>query len=301
MKSPRKTWPLIALALASQLPGLPSASAKDAPQTSPKMAHLFGDHTSGAYDVFNPQFCSGQAATANVGFGFVPPMQRVTFTDNATGKKVLDNLLVKGVIDSELTTYNRVMRAFVANGDGVVSERHFCFGMYDYNTDNAKSYDSGYIGFDGRLILIMNQMPERSSLSLETALLHEFGHQLQYWNGHPFANDPTVRRLELAADCAAGAMEKLLRHDEPADLWAIDAVGVKASVAHYGEFAFTNSQHHGTPTERRMAASRGIQIVENHFLLHLDGQGLTSRKILDSCNAYIFKQDAKYGENWAAE
>jgi predicted metalloprotease len=87
---------------------------------------------------------------------------------------------------------------------------------------------------------------------------HEYAHNLQAEFGvFDQFSGPTVRPLELQADCFAGAWGNSVYRQgllKPGDIE--EAIGTALAV---GDFAVENAQHHGTPDERREAWLRGFE------------------------------------------
>ncbi|MBE2315603.1 neutral zinc metallopeptidase [Solirubrobacter sp. CPCC 204708] len=87
---------------------------------------------------------------------------------------------------------------------------------------------------------------------------HEYGHNLQHEFGvFDQFRGPTVRPLELQADCFAGTWGNSVYRQgllEPGDIE--EAIGTALAV---GDFDTNNQQHHGTPDERRAAWLRGFE------------------------------------------
>jgi predicted metalloprotease len=87
---------------------------------------------------------------------------------------------------------------------------------------------------------------------------HEYAHNLQAEFGvFDQFRGPTVRPLELQADCLAGTWGNSVYRQgllQPGDIE--EAIGTALAV---GDFDTNNAQHHGTPDERRAAWLRGFE------------------------------------------
>lgn len=200
---------------------------------------------------------------------------------------------------------NKALKALVKAGDESVATRHVCIGMANYgNSPNVLSYRQGFIMADPQIMVRVKQANHTVDLT-DYVILHEFGHQIQFWNPPAFTDDKTSRRRELAADCLSGALtmlisestgnQKFLSHDEFTVMMLMNTSGVKS----LGDMAFDNASHHGTPFERLTIYRYGLFLVYNNVTKNSGSiQGLTSTSLLNQCNDSIREMDLRFGQNW---
>jgi hypothetical protein len=113
----------------------------------------------------------------------------------------------------------------------------------------------------GRLL----QRPAHPDAAVAATLAHEWGHILQFKHrlrDRLLAGQPTVKRNELHADFMAGYYAGV-RKRERADFQAIVFI---ESRYERGDLRTTNRNHHGTPSERMTAASKGFEAAFNERL-----------------------------------
>ena len=90
------------------------------------------------------------------------------------------------------------------------------------------------------------------------SLAHEWAHQLQFRNGWQRPGDSTVRTTELEADAFSGLYMGLYKDADSSKLNAYFA-----TLAHFGDYAFTDPSHHGTPDERVAAGLLGLTVAND--------------------------------------
>ena len=252
----------------------------------------------GVFSVYDDaQRCTPSAIAPATQTRLVPPAQSLVakgfWLGNTAREYALEMTLSLGALLDHLRS----------NGDEIAARRHVCVGMADFSPQgpNARSYPAGYIMVDPRVLaFIQSQHPESLLRGSENMFLaHEFAHQVQFWNApQPFFTDPSVRRLELAADCVAGALER----SSAASAWK--ALGSPASAAngfqsyatraladqaHFvGDDDVNSEHHHGRPAERLRAVLAGADIIESR-LVAAGGStgGVTGAWLLGQCNAAV--------------
>jgi predicted metalloprotease len=69
------------------------------------------------------------------------------------------------------------------------------------------------------------------------------------------AGQPTIKRIELQADYFAGYFAGLRKRERPSYPAAVVALAQRR----FGDTAYNNEQHHGTPLERGAAVVRGFE------------------------------------------
>lgn len=117
-----------------------------------------------------------------------------------------------------------------------------------------------------------------SGISLLQTAAHEFAHVWVYKDDLFEAirgGQPTVKRIEMHADCLAGYYLGIRKRDNPqASFWAA-GIGRWQS----GDTQFRNMHHHGTPDERLAAAEHGFKLgfLENR----------TPKQAFASATAYV--------------
>ena len=185
-----------------------------------------GVHFFGAFNIHDAAVCNRAAAERWVGTEWIED-DEVLFR-RADGAQMTAGALVARF----LPMLNYLFARLVFNGDSAISPapsaallglvgrsslepdwtyaRHICFGLYDYGDTNAISYYPGYIAFEPQLFLDFQANSRATRLSLHAVVLHEFSHQLQYWNRDPYTLDKSALRIssrqsELAEIAAAGS------------------------------------------------------------------------------------------------
>lgn len=125
------------------------------------------------------------------------------------------------------------------------------------STYNAISYSTGKIYY-GEGIFRDAKSRDASNLVNVMILAHEYGHQLQYAYGLPSKKESTARPNELEADGMAGYY---LRRGYGKTSFAEIATAYEFAAA-IGDFKTTNSNHHGTPAQRRSAVRLGFLLAD---------------------------------------
>lgn len=108
------------------------------------------------------------------------------------------------------------------------------------------------------LLQELKSKAEHPEVAIVGVCAHEFGHILQYRHkllSRLDEGQQTVKRGELQADYFAGyfaGLRKRERRDFPAAVIALTQF-------EFGDLAYNNPSHHGTPKERGEAVSRGFE------------------------------------------
>lgn len=256
---------------------------------SPLQRYINGAKISGVYKAENALYCSPQAKNK-----FIPdalPESAILFQSGSTA-------VTAGVALNEI---NRIVRQALGTlnfyGDSATTDKYLCTAFYqdrDSHTGNAKSHVHGYMIFDYNLLQFLNALPDenKSMWIYDFLVLHEFAHQLQYWNGDiemqkSLSGEQSSKISELAADCTSAALLKLtnlkISHKDFMQLFK-GATGVASLL---GDFAKEDRSHHGTPVERTFATSFGVGYINS--LVGVDGrltESISSLKILNACNQF---------------
>lgn len=246
---------------------------------------------SGTYSVYNPLYCSQNAVKKHL-----PELLKPD-----TVVKTLNNghqVTVGGNMSILLPIISKALNLLNANNDIFTAGKHICVGFFNDEKaviGNAYSYTHGYMIFDFKMIQYLYDLPDarRSSWVYDFLALHEFSHQLQYWNGDKNMLDAlqqkqTSRKSELAADCSAGALLALVNIKLPDDLYQVSSVGISGAANALGDYNTEAQDHHGKPLEREKAAKYGEWLVlSQKQQINNGGLKLTSSSILKSCNSYI--------------
>lgn len=115
----------------------------------------------------------------------------------------------------------------------------------------------------------------------QSVMAHEFGHHIQFERDVVFdATDPAdqpeaTRRTELMADSLAGYY---LAHKRGMTLNKHRIVEVPETFGQVGDCGFDDDGHHGTPNQRRAAATWGIEQAAS---AHKKGHVLPSATVID--------------------
>ena len=203
---------------------------------------------------------------------------------------------VKDGTSSIVKTYNLLLKQFITNGDFILQNYHICVGFMDVYAADARSALEGIILFDPRIYQKLDEY-ESNMHSYVMIELHELAHQLQFIHkmrmvrdsntgestvvelmDQFLANDKTVKRFELTADCMAAAMTSIIY---PID-HSFAAGGLMMAGVAYGDFYMDKRDHHGQPLERAVAVRRGIDIIKarpNHKW--------QSKQIMQACEAQV--------------
>jgi len=124
--------------------------------------------------------------------------------------------------------------------------------------DSLGSQPDGTVLLGIRMLNFLFSSDNHPEIAVASICAHEFGHIVQFKHGLISAlrgQEPTVRRIELHADFLAGyfaGMRKLARPNFPAVVFATTAF-------RFGDYAFGDPTHHGTPNQRASAIVRGFQ------------------------------------------
>jgi hypothetical protein len=256
---------------------------------TPAQRYGAGFKTQGAHDSQEILYCSPAARAANI--------------PKAIDNKVVLHVFPNGgsiVVKDQLLEINKIINSTLSTltSDSAVKNRSLCTGFYfeeSSHVGNALSMGEGYLIFDYRLFQFLYALPDdkRSSWVYEFLVLHEFSHQLQYWNNDiemlkTLNHLQNARSPELAADCTAGALLRLNNLNLSEDLYEISFKGVIGAAEALGDYDNTAADHHGTPAERVAAATYGSQLIQQmRVSIQLGLTQPTSSDILKNCNAYV--------------
>lgn len=244
---------------------------------------VMGSRAQGAYSVYSPLFCSREASQK--------------YLKTLVSEKA--ELFPSGPTAATMTTslnsiINSAQNLLVLAGDKAAKERQICTGFYTEKKShigNALSMGNGYLVFDFRLFQHLYSLPdsERSSWVVDFVTLHEFAHQLQYWNNDEevaktFAGKQTAKTPELAADCVAGALLTMKNAGLSPEIFDMSYKGALNAAFKLGDYNVDSSGHHGTPVDRYLATNAGRKFVEDHLKLFKTLGGLTSENLLKRCN-----------------
>lgn len=244
---------------------------------------FLGSRAQGAYSVYSPLFCSREAS------------QKYLKTLVPEDSELFENGPTAATMTASLNQIiNAAQNLLVLAGDKAAKERQICTGFYnekESHIGNALSMGNGYLVFDFRLFQHLYSLPdsERSSWVVDFVTLHEFAHQLQYWNhdeevAKTFAGKQTAKTPELAADCVAGALLTMKNAGLKKEIFDMSYKGALNAAFKLGDYNVDSSGHHGTPVDRYLATSAGRAFVENHLKLFKTLGGLTSQSLLKRCN-----------------
>jgi len=140
------------------------------------------------------------------------------------------------------------------------------FAYYD-DSDSENAYATSRVrlnNVDGTVLMGIKlfQRLRRGHDSPEVAVAgvcaHEFGHIIQYKYGligKVNAGQKTIKRSELQADYFAGYFAGIRKFELP----SFPAAEVTLTLHNFGDVAFNDPTHHGTPQERAASAVRGFQ------------------------------------------
>jgi len=118
----------------------------------------------------------------------------------------------------------------------------------------------GTVMFGMRMLDKLMHTNEHPSIAVTAVCAHEFGHILQF--KHKLielvnSGQPTVKRSELQADYLAGFYAGIRKIQKP----SYAAVVFAKTMNSFGDTAFNNPGHHGTPTERSDAIIAGFKLA----------------------------------------
>lgn len=145
------------------------------------------------------------------------------------------------------------------------------FAYYD-DSDGENAFASPEVRMDrsdgtvlfGRQMLHKQLAVEDGDAAVMAICAHEFGHIVQYKKKLMDTlnkGQPTVKRCELHADYLAGYFAAYRKHEKP----AFPAVKFAVVAHQIGDFS-TAPEHHGTPTERANAISKGFSSFKDDGL-----------------------------------
>lgn len=142
------------------------------------------------------------------------------------------------------------------------------FAYYD-DHDSANAYATpsvrlakadGTVLFGERLLRRLMSGNDSPDASVAAVCAHEFGHIVQYkrkLDKIVGAGETTTKRIELQADYFAGyfaGVRKRERPNFPAAVFAMTQFNA-------GDNMIDSPEHHGTPTERAAAISKGFEVA----------------------------------------
>lgn len=141
-----------------------------------------------------------------------------------------------------------IQRSFWAGNPANVYPFDECQGSI-----NALSFPEHYILFGVNLVRY-TIISTRSDLAIAGELGHEWGHQVQFYNGWFIGRPP--RDVELEADAFGGYYLGLQKG------WAgYQLKSYIQTVASLGDYDFNSPQAHGTPDERAAAGGLGLSVA----------------------------------------
>ncbi len=261
---------------------------------SPLQRFESGYRISGVYNANSILYCSPQAQRTHI-----PQL----LPDLYVLKQLPSGALL--TTQNQIQNYNnlikRALDTLSEQNDVATLNKHICTGFYidrDSHIGNALSFIHGYLIFDYKMIEHLFSLPdEKRTFWVEDFLvLHELAHQLQYWNNDgevlkTLNGEQSAKRPELAADCAAGALIKLMNLDLPLELYTLSFSGVENAAELIGDDAIDDPTHHGLPDERRQAVRYGSDMITalRPFIKNKTLK-VSSRYILDNCNQFVRDQ-----------
>ena len=249
---------------------------------SPLERYAAGTKITGVYKAENSLYCSPSAKSK-----YIPealPESTVHFQTRYSSVTA----------GTALTEVNRIASQALATlslyGDSETVNKYICTSFYrekESQTGNAKSHVHGYMIFDFNLFQHLNALPDdkKSFWIYDFLVLHEFAHQLQFWNAdeemlRALKGEQSAKISELAADCTAAALLKLMNLNLSQQEFAQLFQGA-TGVAHLlGDFSKDSLSHHGTPAERTFATSYGVGYISSLF------ENISSKNILNACNQF---------------
>lgn len=263
----------------------PTAIVATAPAASPLERYLAGDRTFGVFPIADAARCdapSWSATAAALGMGdsvLLPPGTVLVGTTVTVGA------MTGGIVDD----LGAILVALRDAGGSDIDGHHVCV-VPAAGVGVALSTGNGFIAFEPAAILQMNDLipdAERTMYSASVAFAHELAHQIQYWYGNPFADDKSVRRTELAADCMGSAFVAMTRPSG----WIMDEVerGAVGALQAYADLKFRSKAHHGTRYDRARMAHDGIGVVAAS---RRDAATLDLATIKNACEAAVLAWDA---------
>lgn len=118
----------------------------------------------------------------------------------------------------------------------------------------------GTVMFGMGMLNKLMQTDEHPSIAVTAVCAHEFGHILQFKHGlinEVNAGQSTVKRSELQADYLAGFYAGVKKLQTP----TYAAVVFAKTMNSFGDTAFNDRGHHGTPEERAGAIRAGFNLA----------------------------------------
>lgn len=258
---------------------------------SPYERYSQGFQISGAYNADNMLYCSSNAKAKHI----PQALSGDTVLKTLTG---FNALTVKAEVEQVNSIINRALNTLNFFGDTTTQNRYVCVGFYEdkgNHMGNALSLVHGYLIFDFKLIENLYSLPDdkRTFWVHNFLVLHEFAHQLQYWNEDEevlktLKGEQNAKNPELAADCTAAALLKLMNLGLPQEIYNLSFQGVMGAAELLGDFDKDHPSHHGTPVERQLAASYGSGYIST-LKDELSNARITisSKSILRACNKFV--------------
>lgn len=258
---------------------------------TPLMKFESGHKVSGVYSAYDVFYCSQSARKENIP-NALPEDTVLTILENKKEVTIKNNLTMLNPLIKEM------LDLLIANGDINAVNKHICTGYFndlEAEHGNAFSFVQGYLIFDFKLFQYLFGLPDhlRSSWVIDFLALHEFAHQLQYWN----LDEEIIKALqqkqsskvsELSADCTASALLAYKNMGLSEELYNISFTGVLGAAGALGDYNTQAQSHHGTPLERITAAAYGEKLISSQKVSILTGNiKITSGYLISSCNTYV--------------
>jgi len=284
---------------------IPAAAADEA--TTPAERHALGKSNGfGAAPAHDPKYCPA-AAFPKVGLSAAKLVAPDKFLFRWSATLGATNL----VTDFTAATYttnvmvgpiDKAMSVLLRAGDQELKDRYVCVGLYDYGELNARAYSYGYILADTRLALKAQSRISDGTFVSDYPVLHELAHQFQFWTKDPTLAEPSMRHAELAADCVAAGLITLVHPRFLSFIESSDEVSASKLAKEFGDYAYFEKDHHGTPYERWEMIRDGIGLLKDwqarKGLKGSDYTGLSARLLLHRCNYLIGLRDKDQGPAW---
>ena len=157
----------------------------------------------------------------------------------------------------------------LAQSLGKISEKFGVVPGFAYYDDSGRenAYATPRVRMnnaDGTVLFGMNyfrrmrSLPEFPEVAIAGVCSHEYGHIVQFKYGlieRVNLGQKTKKRSELQADYFAGYFAGLRKRERPSYPAAVVATAQRS----FGDAAYNNEQHHGTPLERGAAVVRGFE------------------------------------------
>lgn len=190
-----------------------------------------------------------------------------------------------GVQVDSVTRLADALMTLVATTPALRGGDHPLFTLNAFAFSAAGESDPTFQGLPDKIIIgdgILDIQPDigmgTDGVAARAILAHEFGHQVQYAHGLIPAGTVSAevsRRQELMADALASYF---LVHARGRALNATRATEVVTNFANVGDCGFTLPSHHGTPNQRRRAATWGADLASN---ARLQGHILPSISVIE--------------------